>query len=264
MKLLVKCILLVFAFNLCAKEKIQIVPVRSTPQSENVKIYIVYPEDNQIESNQKIWMQLKLRGYPLGNMTETDRGRELANSTLGQSVHVIVDNNPYFARIGPSLDPYDEEGNYYEAMYRFNLPYELSQGKHYLRVFPTRSYGESLKEPGSFAAIEFYVQNKRINNQMDLSDPYLTFNEPSGYYKIKEKQPVLLDFYLSNCSLSSDGYKVKVTIDNKIKRLIFSWIPYYIYGLKKGRHTIRLQLIDKNMKQVPGFFNDTTRTFYVY
>lgn len=264
MKLLIKCIFLFFAFSLIAKQKVQIVPVQKTVQAENVRIYIVYPEENQIEKNQDVWVQLRLRGYPLGNITNSDRAKELANSPLGQSIHVIVDNNTYFARTGPSLAPYDEEGNFYEAMYRFKIPYALSQGNHFLRVFPARSYGESLKEENCFAATAFYVQNKRINEKMNLSFPYITYNEPSGFFKLNQKDPVLLDFYLSNAILSEDGYKVRVTIDKNIKRILTKWAPYYIYGLKRGKHTIRLELVDKNLKVIPGFFNDTMRSFNIY
>ena len=98
---------------------------------------------------------------------------------------------------------------------------------------------------------------------MDLSGPYLTYNEPSGFLNIKDKEPVLLDFYLTNAFLSEDGYFVRLTIDNKIKRKLSKWSPYYIYGLGKGKHTIRLELMDKNIEKVPGLFNDTTRSFTI-
>lgn len=263
MKIFIRCLFALFAFNLFSLQKVQVVGVDPSKQSENVKIYIVYPEANEVDNSGEVWVQLRLRGYPLGTMTNTDRAKEIANSKLGQSIHVIVDNNIYFARTGPSLSPFDEEGNYYEAMYRFKIPYSLSQGEHFLRVFPVRSYGESLKESGCFVATSFYVQNKRVNKKMDLKGPYITYNEPSGFLNIKDKEPVLLDFYVTNASLSEDGYKVRLTIDNKIKRKLTKWTPYYIYGLGKGKHTIRLELLDNNLEKVDGFFNDTTRSFTI-
>ena len=263
MKIFIRFVFLLFAFNLEALQKIQVVPVDKSKQSENVRIYIVYPEENQIEKSNEVWVQLRLRGYPLGNISINERAKQIANSKLGQSIHVIVDNTPYFARTGPSLSPFDEEGNYYESMYRFKIPYSLSQGEHFLRAFPARSYGESLKEEGCFAATNFYVQNRRVNNKMNLSKPYLTYNEPSGFLNIKDKEPVLLDFYLTNVSLSEDGYFVRLTIDNKIKRKLTKWTPYYIYGLGKGKHTIRLELMDEKLEKVDGFFNDTTRIFTI-
>jgi hypothetical protein len=264
MKFFIKFIFLLTAIQAFSLQKVQVVPVDQSLQLETASISIVYPEQNQIESSSDVWVQLRVRGYPLGSITENNRAKRLANSSLGQSIHVIVDNNIYFARTGPSLSPFDEEGNFYEAMYRFKIPYSLSQGQHFLRVFLAKSYGEGLKQSGSFAATDFYVQNKRKNENVNLKAPYLTFNEPSGYLKIEQNQPVLLDFYISNARLSEDGYFVRLTIDDKVKRRLTLSAPYFIYGLKKGKHTIRLELMDKDLKRVEGLFNDTSRTFTIY
>ena len=51
---------------------------------------------------------------------------------------------------------------------------------------------------------------------------------------LTESQPVLLDFFISNCELTSDGYKVRLIVDGDAIRTLTSWQPYYIYGLKKG------------------------------
>ncbi|MBN2479076.1 MAG: hypothetical protein JXA94_02495 [Parachlamydiales bacterium] len=263
MKLALKIIFVVFVSLGFAKQSVQFIPVERSVENENVKIYIVFPEKADVESDSDVWIQLRLRNYSLGEETTLDRAKELANAKYGQSIHVIVDNNPFFPRIGPSLAPYDEEGQFRDSMYRFKIPYPLSDGKHFLRVFPARSYGESLKEEGCFEASYFYVKNKKDLNYQNLQDPYLTYNEPSGYIRYKKGSPVLLDFYLNNCQLSQDGYKVLITIDNDIKRTLTSWVPYYIYGLQKGKHTVRLQLVDKNLKQLPGFFNDNQRSFYI-
>ncbi|MFA6118741.1 MAG: hypothetical protein WCT85_01605 [Parachlamydiales bacterium] len=257
---LINCLSIFFAFNLFAD--IQIVPVPSEPQPENVKIYIVFPEDGDVENESDPWIQLRLRGYPLGNMTETDRANEIMNYNFGQSIHILIDNNEYFARTGPSIAPFDEEGNYYESMYKFTIPYNLSKGKHYIRVFPTRSFGESLKEEGCFASAYFYIKDKLNNQNMSLKGPYVTYNEPSSYLTYKENQPVLLDFYLSNCVLSSDGFKVKITID-QTSRILTNWSPYYILGLTKGKHNLRLQLLDDKNEPVKGFFNDTARVITI-
>lgn len=254
-------LILVFAF--CLSAKVQIIPAQPAPQPENVKIYIVYPKNGQMYASDNVRIQVKVSGFPLGVMTDNGRRQELANASIGQSLRVVIDNNQYFARSGPGVDPYDEDENYYDAMYKFKVPVSLSQGKHFLRVFPARSYGESLKKENNFAAAYFFIENNRVNQDVNLSDPYITFNEPSGYARLNEKDPILLDFYVSNCYLSADGYKVKVTIDKDVTRLISLWIPYYIYGLKRGNHTIRLRLVDKNLKQVPGLFNDVAREFNV-
>jgi hypothetical protein len=136
---------------------------------------------------------------------------------------------------------------------------------HIIRTFPVRSYNESVKSERAFAASTFYYQTKKESAVMDLSKPYLTYNEPQGEYDYakKDMQPILLDFYLTHCDLSQDGYKVRLTIDNTDKRTLTAWQPYYIYGLGKGLHKVRLELLDPSNNVIPGPFNDVTRTIVV-
>ncbi len=133
---------------------------------------------------------------------------------------------------------------------------------HILRAFPCRSFGESLKCDKCHIAMPFYYQDKKPTLDVDLSAPYLTYNEPQGTFE-DPSQPILLDFYISNCTLSKDGYKVRITIDDGNQRFLYGWGPYYIYGLKPGTHRIQLELIDPQNEQVPGIFNDVTRTFTI-
>jgi len=58
--------------------------------------------------------------------------------------------------------------------------------------------------------------------------------------------------------------RIKSLIQSTEKELTLTrWAPCYIYGLKKGHHKVRLQLIDPDNKPVPGVFNDVTRTIKV-
>jgi hypothetical protein len=59
---------------------------------------------------------------------------------------VILDNQPY------------------EAYYELGQPFELrnvSEGKHTLRVFPSRPWHESFKNDGAFQMVEFTVKGWR-------------------------------------------------------------------------------------------------------
>ena len=57
---------------------------------------------------------------------------------------------------------------------------------------------------------------------------------------------------------------MRLTVDGKVHRTLTSWQPYYIYGLQKGKHTIRLELVDASGKVVAGPFNDVQRTIQVH
>lgn len=254
-------IFLLAAASLFADPGIQIVPVANTPQPVNAALRIVLPEDGQVIGKNPVWLTLRLRGYALGQDSDFPRKNELPDSKMGQTLHIIVDDKPYFPFNGPAMDPFDVEGDFYQANFRFSLK-PLAEGMHTVRVLTCRSYGESLKCPNCFDAVAFYVSDKKIDWAMSLRRPFLTYNEPTGD-KYKAGMPVLLDFYASNCELSSDGYKVKLSIDGKVERFLHDMRPYYIYGLSRGKHTFRLELVDAQGRIVPGAFNDVQRSFTI-
>ena len=244
---------------------VRIVPVDPTPEGDEVRTIIQYPKNNELKSSSPITGQIKLEGFPLGVDSDFPRKREIDNSSDGQTLHIFVDNQPYFEENEALMDALDDFEEYYDQTVGFEIPFSLQPGMHIIRTFPVRSFRESLKGDGCFDAHIFYYKTKKDNAQIDLAAPYLTYSEPQGEYTYsKEKpQPILLDFYITNCELSRDGYKVRLTIDNEVQRTLYTWVPYYIYGLKKGMHRIRLELLDEQNAVVPGMLNDIERTIVV-
>lgn len=248
------------------RSNIRTMPVARTPESNTIILAISVPKDGQVINRNPVWMQFRIDGYALeSSSSQFDRANEISVSTMGQTVHVVIDNMPYFAVNGPALDPLLEEGGfYYDMRYKFEIPFKLKDGMHTIRAFPARSFGESLKGSTAVTALTFYMGDKTSDAEIDLSQPYITYNEPSNQMFLEEGKPILLDFLVSNAELSSDGYKIRLTIDGKVNRVITSYQPFYIYGLKRGKHTIRLELIDEENKLVAGIFNDVQQTFTVH
>jgi uncharacterized protein YneR len=244
---------------------IQVVPVERTPDPDHVETKILYPRKDELKTSNRVKGQIRVDGFALGVDTELPRKKEVWNDPEGQSLHIFIDNQPYFSVNDALIDALDDVEEYYDQTAEFEIPFKLQPGMHVIRTFPVRSYNESVKSDRAFTASVFYYQEKKDNPQIDLSKPYLTYNEPQGEYDYNKNnpQPILLDFYLSNCDLSRDGYKVRLTIDNDNQRILTSWQPYYIYGLKKGMHRIRLELLDPQNNYISGLFNDVTRTIVI-
>jgi hypothetical protein len=244
---------------------LQVVPVDPTPDPDHVNTRILYPKKNELKKSSPVKGQIKLEGIALGVDTDQPRKHEIWNDSEGQSLHIFIDNQPYFAVDEALIDALDDVQDYFDQTAEFQIPFKLQPGMHVIRTFPVRSYNESIKSAGAFAASTFYFQETKENSKIDLSQPYLTYNEPQGEYDYDRKnlQPILLDFYLTNCELSKDGYKVRLTIDNDNQRILTSWQPYYIYGLKKGQHQVRLELLDPQNNYVASPFNDITRTIVI-
>lgn len=232
---------------------IQVVTVTPTPEPDDIELKIVFPANGELKTSWPIHFEARLDGFPVGTASQFDRANEIFVEPEGQSVHIVIDDRDYFEAYEALFDALDDHDLYYDQKIDFDPPYKLSPGKHIVRMFPCRSYGESLKGPNCFAVGTFYYKTKDDSLKMDLSAPYLTYNEPQGTLPVNK--PVLLDFYIENCVMSKDGYKVRLTIDGKTQRTLIVWGPYYIYGLKKGTHTVKLELLDPRNNVVPGQFN---------
>lgn len=238
---------------------VRVVPVEATPEPDNVNTKIAFPEGD-MKDDSKPSLEFRLEGFPLGIHSDIPRAREIRDRGEGQTLQILIDDKP-FVEVNEALeDSADTEEIDFDQTIEIKSPYSLKPGVHVLRVFPARSFDESLKGSGTFAATTFYVKEK--TGKIDLSKPYLTYNQPQG--KFKNNMPILLDFYVTNTQLSKDGYKVRLTIDKSDKRILTEWVPYYIYGLGVGSHTIKLELLDPSNRVIPPLFNDLEKTIRVY
>src|SRR6267143_2717600 len=99
---------------------------------------IISPAKNATINGSTVDVKLELSGDLKGYMPHKDPA-----TGKGNHIHVILDNQPY------------------EAYYDINQPFELrnvAEGKHTLRVFPSRPWHESYKNEGAFQMVEFTVK----------------------------------------------------------------------------------------------------------
>jgi len=240
---------------------------------------IVSPANNATINGSTVEVKLDLSGDLKGYMPHKD-----PTTGKGNHIHVILDNQPY------------------EAYYEIGQPFELrnlAAGKHTLRVFASRPWHECYKNEGVFQMATFTVkgggdaskpttasggqtvatpaaspQPSREGKDMppstagavDAAKPLLTYSRPKGEYNGADSDPIMIDFWLSNGKLKNDGgeYTVRYIIDNEAPRTIDTWGPIWLSGWTAGKHTVRLELLDKDAKPVDnGGYNTTTREISV-
>ncbi|HEX8180101.1 MAG TPA: hypothetical protein VF525_11205 [Pyrinomonadaceae bacterium] len=227
---------------------------------------------------------------------------------MGNHIHVILDNSPY------------------EAYYNLDEPFELrnvTEGRHTLRVFPSRPWHESYKNNGAFQMVTFNVKgggdasqptttgtgqkvadNKNTNaapgasaankntananlantnsantnaspapregkempastgGAVERNKPLLTYSRPKGEYKGADADAIMIDFWLANAKLQGDGgeYRVLYTVDGGEAKSVDKWGPIWLTGWTPGKHTVKLELVDKDGHPVDnGGYNVTTR-----
>ncbi len=200
----------------------------------------------------KVTFKFDVKNYELKLQT-TDNGTKMCNnSDKGQHIHFILDNAPYKALYEPTND--------------VTLP---NDGKeHYLVAFLSRSYHESIKSKGAALVYHFKIDEKgNLKKLEDPKTPMITYSRPKGDYVGKDTANILLDFYVWNCELGVNSYKVRIDATNedrstqRLNVLQTEWHPYFLQNLGTGKCKVVLTLLDKDNKPVEGPMTSATREF---
>lgn len=223
--------------------QITLTKITGFPAYNDVKLKMEEPADSSVEPGE-ISFKFDVENMKLGEQTKDAGQNGLANSEDGQHIHFIIDNEPYM------------------AFYEDDFKKKLDKGVHTLVAFPARSYHMSVKNKDAYVAKKLTVgdaDNDQFED-VDFSEPTLVYSRPKGTYKGDDTNSVLLDFYLLNTDLGSNGNKVRATINGQ-EFILDDWAPYAIEGLPMGKNTVKLELIDKDGNPIKGAFNSTEREF---
>jgi len=194
-----------------------------------------------ISSGGKVHFGFNVVNYQLTAQTDTAM-KTCANSAQGQHIHFILNDKPYTALYKPERDT------------------ALADGHYVCMAFLSRSYHESIKHQSAYALSQFDIGSKK-GDSVDLTKPLLIYSRPKGVYKGKDTKKILLDFYLVNADLSETGNKVIVTLNGTVSDTLKEWTGYLIKGLPMGENAIKLELVDKDGKLIPGPYNSVERKF---
>ncbi|MEI6311116.1 MAG: phosphopeptide-binding protein [Bacteroidota bacterium] len=185
--------------------------------------------------------QFKVQNYELKIKTPDADLKLCANSKDGQHIHFIWNNQPY------------------TALYDTFIKKNVTDDNNVLLAFLSRSYHLSLKNKSAYVIKAFSSSTSK--NTFDVKAPHMFYSRPKGdYIGPKNIQKILLDFYLVNCTLSANGYKVRATIDG-LEFMLTTWQAYTIEGLKEGKHEIKLELLNKKNELVKSPYNPVIRSF---
>ena len=230
MKKIILIILILFAFTSCNNvEKISLTKLQGSPDYDEAKLTLSGFNESNNEFN------FEVDNYELGIQTEKEFKFKLENSAKGQHIHFIENNGPY------------------SAHYTKKFEKKLKDGNNVILAFLSRSHHESVKNPNAYVFTQIGERDK-----IDLEKQFLFYSRPKGTYTGEDTERLLLDFYLVNTTISSDGNKVRVTIQDS-EFLVDEWAPYIIEGLPKGEISIKLELLNSNGELIETPFNPSIR-----
>ncbi len=220
--------------------EILISPVMDSPEFPDAMLEMNTPGEFSMLEEGIIQFSYDVTNYELKAQTSDAGIKNCANSSDGQHIHLILNNQPYTAHYDPAFEQ------------------EIRPGHYVALSFLSRSYHESLKNAEAYVLRQFTIGNITAE-EVDLTGPNLFYSRPKGSYSGNDTKKILLDFYVVNCSLSNDGYKVRATI-NGHEFILTEWTPYFVEGLPMGENTFKLELIDEEGNLVNSPFNSVERT----
>lgn len=211
---------------------------------------------------------------------------------MGNHIHVILDNQPYEAYY--NLDREFELRNVSDGEHTLRFfpsrPWHESyknNGAFQMVRFTVRNGGGDNTKPAITGSGEMMSTGKSNTNKaypnptatpegkdmaqstagaVDMTKPLLTYSRPKGEYKGADAEAIMIDFWLSNAKLAGDGgeYRVRYSVDGGDAKMIDKWQPIWLAGWTGGKHTVKVELVDKNGNVVDnGGYNSTSREITV-
>ena len=258
---------------------------------------IVEPAEGASVNGSTVRVRLNLSGDLKGYKPHKD-----PTTQMGNHIHVILDNQPYEAYYNleqpfelrnvaagrhtlrvfasrPWHESYKNDGSFQMVAFEVRGGGDPSQPT-------TTNSGQRMADPANANSANTNSANANSGNAnasaspasegkemppstggaVDKSKPLLTYSRPKGEYKGAEADPIMIDFWLSGGKLQGDGgeYRVRYTVDGGAPKYIDRWAPLWLSGWTSGKHTVRLELVDKAGNPVDnGGYNNTSRDITV-
>ncbi len=254
---------------------------------------IISPRDNATINGSTVPVMLNLSGELKGYKPMKDPA-----TGMGNHIHVILDNQPYEAYydIGQPFELRNVAEGKHTLRVFASRPWHESyknDGNFQMATFTVKGGGDASK-PTTTNGGQTMADNRNTNankngnmnanasptpaaregkdmaashaSDVDSKKPLLTYSRPKGEYKNADADAIMIDFWLSKAKLQGDGgdYRVRYSVDNGDAKFLDKWEPIWLTGWTAGKHTVKLELVDKDGNVVPnGDYNSTTREITV-
>ena len=257
---------------------------------------IVEPKEGAAVNGSTVKVSLKIAGDLKGYQPHKDPA-----TGMGNHIHVILDNQPYEAyyELGqpfelrnvsegahtirvfasrPWHESYKNDGSFQMVSFTVkgggdasrptttNGGQKMADNANTNAAKPAASPGASPSASPAAATGEGKDMQPSTAGAVERSKPLLTYSRPKGEYKGADADAIMIDFWLSNAKLQGDGgdYRVRYSVDGGEAKYLDKWEPVWLTGWAAGKHTVKLELVDKAGNVVDnGGYNSTSRDITV-
>jgi hypothetical protein len=268
---------------------------RGEQDAASPTLKIVQPAEGATVNGSTVKVKLDLGGDLKGYKPMKDPA-----TNMGNHIHVILDNQPYEAyyNLGEPFELRNVAEGAHTLRVFASRPWHESYknaGSFQMVAFTVKGGGDASK-PTTTATGQKMADNKNAVGNMsaansnantsaapaaspegkdmaastggavDKSKPLLTYSRPKGEYKGDDANAIMIDFWLSNAKLQGEGgeYRVRYSVDGGEAKFIDRWSPIWLTGWTAGKHTVRLELVDRSGNAVEnGGYNSTSRDITV-
>jgi hypothetical protein len=260
---------------------------------------IAEPKEGATVNGSTVRLKLDLSGDLKGYEPHKD-----PSTGMGNHIHVILDNQPYEAYYNlhepfelrnvsegahtirvfasrPWHESYKNDGNFQMVSFTVkgggdaSRPTTTGTGE---KMADNRAAANTNANAGNTNANaananaapspegKDYAQASGPAASVDRTKPLLTYSRPKGEYKGPDADAIMIDFWLSNARLQGDGgeYRVRYSVDGGEAKYLDKWEPVWLAGWAAGKHTVKLELVDRTGNVVDnGGYNSTSRDITV-
>jgi hypothetical protein len=256
---------------------------------------IVEPREGATVNGSTVKVTLKLSGDLKGYEPHKDPA-----TGMGNHIHVILDNQPYEAyyELGQPFELRNVSEGQHTLRVFASRPWHESyknEGSFQMVTFTVKGGGDASR-PTTTATGQTMANSANANaanaapkagatpaaspatapegkdmqpstaGAVDRAKPLLTYSRPKGEYKGADADAIMIDFWLSNAKLQGEGgeYRVRYSVDGGEAKYIDKWEPIWLAGWAAGKHTVKLELVDRSGNVVEnGGYNSTSRDITV-
>jgi hypothetical protein len=271
---------------------------RGAQDAASPALKIVEPREGSTVDGSTVRVRLDLSGDLKGYEPHKDPA-----TGMGNHIHVILDNQPYEAyyELGRPFELRNVSEGQHTIRVFASRPWHESyknEGSFQMVSFTVKGGGDASR-PTTTAGGQTMADNANAANAnsnaapktgqpapdaspaaspegkdmppstggaVDRAKPLLTYSRPKGEYKGADAEAIMIDFWLSNAKLQGDGgeYRVRYSVDGGEAKYMDKWEPVWLAGWAAGKHTVKLELVDRSGNVVDnGGYNSTSRDITV-